>query len=210
MVPPAPFVSADDVDVDDSGEIEVSSFKPPPASPAPTFDPVLVGAVGELNWYRSLPFAAVPVLDLGGGSNGLLTLAGILPPIEEGEGDGDGEGGESSETPLVVVAFESQEDAERLAFVWHCSGAARAAGAEIGSLRAMTPEELDGAAESLGGAARAVVFKRGALRLAPGTPADALLAALAAGAAEQLLLSSSSSSGSSGGGGGGGSGVVDV
>lgn len=204
VVPSVPFADGGEFDDEgDGGEGSQSpaTFKPPRSAPAPTFSAVLVGAVGERNWYRSLPFAAVPVLELGGGGggggggNGLLTLAGILPPTEpdaggEEEAEEEDSSSSSSEGPLVVVAFESREDAERLAFVWHCSGAASAAGAEVGSLRAMTPGKLDAAAESIG--ARAMVFRKGALRLAPGTPADALLAALAAGAAEQLLLSPSS------------------
>ena len=63
------------------------------SSPEPTFDAIIVGHVGQRFWYRGCPEGtpfAVPVMDLGGGTRGLLELEGILPAgFDAGFGFGD-------------------------------------------------------------------------------------------------------------------------
>ena len=189
--------SEEEGDDDDGDVIDPLAFNTK-SSPEPTFDAVIVGHVGQRDWYRALGVIAVPVLDLGGGERGLLEIHGVLPPdfdagqrrAEEAgeEEDDDEEEEEEEETgPTVVVAFEDHDDAQRLALIWHCSGLAAAARAEVQSVTGMSAGELDAAALRRG--AVALVIKKGALRLKPQTPADALLTGFAAAAAEQLVIS---------------------
>jgi hypothetical protein len=111
------------------------------ASPEPTFDAVLVGHVGQRFWYRdSQPGSeeaatfAVPVMDVGRGERGLLELRDVLPAgFDAGFGfqEENDKDGNTNFRPTVFVALEDPSDAERLAFVWHCSGLAASARAEV-------------------------------------------------------------------------------
>ena len=169
------------------------------ASPEPTFDAVVVGHVGERFWYQNSPTAktfAVPIMGVGRGERSLLEIHGVLPADfdagfddEDGGGGGVDGGGDGvrREGPKVFIVFEDPQDAERCAFIWHCSGLAASARADVQGVVKMRAGELD--AEALYRRTVPLVFKKGSLRLKPDTPADALLTAFAAGATEQLVLS---------------------
>ena len=106
---------------------------------------MLVGHVGERFWYRTVSHGenafAVPLIDMGNAGRGACWRStGCFPADfdagfddeDESDGNDDGDGdGVRREGPKVFIVFEDPGRRALVASIWHCSGLAVAANAEV-------------------------------------------------------------------------------